>query len=31
VQDGHLVHVDEEVIAREGHRIGRRIVDRGQD
>ncbi len=30
VQDGHLVHVDEEVIAREGHHVGRRIVERGQ-
>jgi len=30
VQDGHLVHVDEEAIAREGHRVGRRIVQRGQ-
>lgn len=30
VQDGHLVHVDEEVIAREGHRVGRRIVEREQ-
>ena len=30
VQDGRLVHVDEEVVAREGHRVGRRIVERGQ-
>ena len=30
VRDGHLVHVDEEVIAREGHRVGRRIVERGR-
>ncbi len=30
VQDGHLVRVAEEVIAREGHRVGRRIVERGQ-
>jgi len=30
VQDGHLVRVDEEVIAREGHRVGRRIVEQGR-
>jgi cytosine/adenosine deaminase-related metal-dependent hydrolase len=30
VRDGHLVHVDEEAVAREGHRVGRRIVERGQ-
>jgi cytosine/adenosine deaminase-related metal-dependent hydrolase len=27
VTEGRLVHVDEEAVAREGHRIGRRIVD----
>ncbi|HLQ64570.1 MAG TPA: 8-oxoguanine deaminase [bacterium] len=30
VQDGHLVRVDEEAIAREGHRVGRRIVEQGR-
>jgi cytosine/adenosine deaminase-related metal-dependent hydrolase len=30
VRDGQLVHVDEEAIAREGHRVGRRIVKRGR-
>jgi cytosine/adenosine deaminase-related metal-dependent hydrolase len=30
VREGHLVHADEEAIAREGHRVGRHIAQHGR-